>query len=194
MVHHVALSRPEKFGSIPSMTDVRTIERPDAKLLTLYVLGSLLLGPCFLIALIPAYFKYQTLRYRFDDEGVSMSWGILWRQEINLTYARIQDIHLSRGVLERWLGIATIEVQTASGKSTAEMALVGIRDYDAVRDFLYSKMRGGEETSSSSAERALTPSMAPVHSGELVKLLGDIRDSLEEARKIIEKNGGEPRV
>lgn len=183
------------------MTDVRRIERPDGKLLTLYVLASLLLGPCFLVALIPGYFKFKTLRYRFDDEGVSMSWGILWRQEINLTYARIQDIHLSRGVLERWLGIATIEVQTASGKSTAEMALVGIREYDAVRDFLYAKMRGGDDDSADTSNLssgapggAVTPSMAPVHRGEIVQLLVDIRDSLKEAREHIAKNEGEPRV
>lgn len=177
-----------------SMTDVRTIERPDPKLLTMYVLGSFLLGPCFFVALLPAYFKYQTLRYRFDDEGVSMSWGILWRQEINLTYARIQDIHLSRGLLERWLGIATIEVQTASGKSSAEMALVGIRDYDAVRDFLYSKMRGGDQLESGatvvSGAPNMTPSSAPVHEGELVSLLVDIRDSMREARELLEKGRG----
>ncbi len=180
------------------MNDVRSIERPDPKLLTLYVLGSLFLGPCFLVALIPGYFKYKTLRYRFDDEGVSMSWGILWRQEINLTYARIQDIHLSRGVLERWLGIATIEVQTASGKSTAEMALVGIRDYDAVRDFLYGKMRGGDEghagAPQASAATETVSADEPVHAGEIVKLLTDIRDSLKEAREQLERNQRGPHV
>ncbi len=70
------------------------IERPAPKLFTYYLLSSFVLGPLFFILLIPLYFRYHTLRYRFDEEGISMRWGILFRREINLTYARIQDIHL----------------------------------------------------------------------------------------------------
>ncbi len=81
------------------------ITRPHQKLLTLYTLRSLLTTVLFPIIFLRLYFKYHTLKYRFDDEGIAMSWGLLWRKEINLTYARIQDIHVSRGLLERWLGL-----------------------------------------------------------------------------------------
>ncbi len=108
----------------------------------LQTLMLLCLGPWFLLVGLPLFFKFKTLAYRFDDEGVSMSWGLMWRREIHLTYARIQDIHVSRGLFERWLGLATIQIQTASGNVGAEMSLLGIRDHDTVRNFLYSKMRG----------------------------------------------------
>jgi hypothetical protein len=75
-------------------SSVLAVDRPHRNLLTYYLLGSFVLGPLFFILLIPAYFRYHTLRYRFDDEGVSARWGILFRKEIHLTYARIQDIHL----------------------------------------------------------------------------------------------------
>ena len=91
------------------------IERPASNLFTYYLLSSFVLGPLFFILLIPYYFRYHTLRYRFDEEGISMRWGILFRREINLTYARIQDIHLRSNFVERWLNLARIEVQTASG-------------------------------------------------------------------------------
>lgn len=116
--------------------------RPHRSLLTYYVFTSLLLGPLFPLALVPLFFRYETLRYQFDGEGVSMRWGILFRREISLTYSRIQDIHLSSNILERWLGLAKVQVQTASGSSKAEMTIEGIREYEAIRDFLYSKMRG----------------------------------------------------
>ncbi|HEV2147983.1 MAG TPA: PH domain-containing protein, partial [Longimicrobiaceae bacterium] len=122
--------------------------RPDSSLLTYYALGSLLAGPFFWIPLIPLYFRYDTMRYRFDAEGVTMRWGILFRREISLTYARIQDIHLSSNVVERWLGLARIQVQTASGSATAEMTIEGFRDFEAVRDFLYARMRGARESGS----------------------------------------------
>jgi putative membrane protein len=121
---------------------VPTIERPHDSLMTYYVLASLVAGPFFPFVLVPLYFRYHTMRYRFTDEGVSMSWGVLFRREINLTYARIQDIHLTSNFVERWLGLARIQIQTASGSARAEMTIEGVREVRALRDFLYSRMRG----------------------------------------------------
>jgi uncharacterized membrane protein YdbT with pleckstrin-like domain len=132
---------------VPQLYAVREITRADPKLLWLYGLRTLslcLLGPWFLVAMVPLYFKYHTLRYRFDEEGIGMSWGVLWRREVYLTYTRIQDIHLSRGLFERWLGLATIQLQTASGSASSEMSIVGLGDFELVRDFLYSRMRGAD--------------------------------------------------
>lgn len=122
--------------------DVFRIERPDPALMKHYLLRSFLAGPLFLLPLAYFWFRFRTLRYRFDEEGVSMSWGALFRREIHLTYARIQDIHLASHLVERWLGLARIEIQTASGSAKAEMTLEGILESEAVRDFLYSRMRG----------------------------------------------------
>lgn len=156
---------------IPQLYSVREISRADPKLLWLYALRTLslcLLGPWFLVALLPLYFKYHTLRYRFDDEGIGMSWGVLWRREVYLTYSRIQDIHLSRGLFERWLGLATIQLQTASGSANAEMNIVGLVEFELVRDFLYSRMRGAE------GERGDSPGRDPML--ELLReLLGEVR-------------------
>jgi len=116
--------------------------RPDSNLLVYYALQSLLLGPFFWAMLIPYYFRFRSLRYEFDEEGVGMRWGILFRKEISLTYARIQDIHLTSNVVERWLGLARIEVQTASGSASAEMTIEGLREFEHVRDLLYTRMRG----------------------------------------------------
>jgi len=140
-----------------SQLDARSIfqiERPDAKLLTYYILSSLLLGPFAVVALVPLYFRYHTLRYRFDEEGISMAWGILFRREIHLTYSRIQDIHLVANFVERWLGLARIQIQTASGSSKAEMTLEGILESEMVRDFLYSRMRGARDAREAPASRA----------------------------------------
>ncbi len=134
---------------------VHAIERPHASLWTYYILSSFLLGPLFFLALIPLYFRYHTMRYRFDGEGISMRWGILFRREINLTYARIQDIHLVSNVVERWLGLARIQVQTASGSANAELTIEGIREYEMLRDYLYSQMRGIRGNSAGTKEHVI---------------------------------------
>lgn len=123
-------------------------ERPHRRLLTYYALASLVLGPFFFFLLIPLFLRYRTLRYRFDDEGVAMSWGAMFRREVHLTYGRIQDIHLTSNVVERWLGLGRVEVQTASGSAKAEMVIEGLLDFEAIRDLLYRRMQraGGDES------------------------------------------------
>lgn len=118
---------------------------PDRSLLKYYMLTALMFGPAMLFAAVPLYFRYRTLRYQVDDEGITMRWGILFRREISLTYARIQDIQLTSNVVERWLGLARIKLQTASGSATAEMTIEGTRDVEGMRDFLYSRMRGARD-------------------------------------------------
>jgi putative membrane protein len=128
----------------PTLEFVREITRPHKSLFDYYALSCLLAGPFFFLPLVPLYFRYHTLRYRFDEEGILMRWGILFRREVNLTYARIQDIHLVSNVVERWLGLARIQIQTASGSARAEMTIEGIREFELLRDFLYSRMRGAQ--------------------------------------------------
>jgi membrane protein YdbS with pleckstrin-like domain len=130
------------------------LERPSPKLMTYYALCCLLTGPLFPIVIIPNYFKYHTLRYRFDNEGISMRWGILFRREVILNYSRIQDIHLSSNIIERWLGLARVQIQTASGSASAEMTIEGLEEFEAIRNFLYSKMRGLKEKHSETSATA----------------------------------------
>jgi hypothetical protein len=133
---------PRSSGPFPRLP----IElRPDRSLLTYYVVSSFALGPFFPFLLVPMYFRFHTMRYHVDHEGIRMSWGLLFRREITLTYARIQDIHLSSNFVERWLGLGRIQVQTASGSASAEMTIEGLRDFEAIRDFLYGRMRGAPE-------------------------------------------------
>jgi len=162
--------------------DVSGIERPDPALMTYYVLFCLLFGPLFPILIVPSYFRYHTLRYRFDADGVSMRWGILFRREINLTYSRIQDIHLTSNIVERWLGLARVQVQTASGSSSAEMTIEGIKEFETVRDFLYSKMRGHHAGSGPAAAPADPWAQVAEAMTQVASELHALRDDLVRRR------------
>jgi len=159
--------------------DPHTITRPDPVLMTYYFLVSILTLFGFPLAVLVLFCKYHTLRYRFDDKGIAMSWGVLFRREIYLTYRRIQDIHVTRNVLHRWLGLATIAVQTASGSSKAEMSIEGIREVEALRDYLYAQMRGAKGDPA-----AGPPDAAPTATGDdVLPVLCEIRDELRKLRK-----------
>ena len=165
---------------------VMAIERPHPNLMKMYFLQALASTVAFPFVIVPLYFRYHTLRYRFDAEGISASWGILFRREIYLTYRRIQDIHVTRNLFERWLGIGKVEVQTAAGRSSAELTIEGLEHWDAVRDFLYARMRGAKGEAPHASAGAASASVGPTSEDEVVVLLREIRNELEGARKALE--------
>lgn len=182
--------------------DPRSITRPDPALHTYYVITSLFGLFLFPLLYIPGWFKYKTLRYRFDDEGVAMSWGRFFEQETYLNYRRIQDIQVSSGVIQRRLGLADLKLQTASAGTGAEMTIVGIRNPEQLRDFLYERMRGavqdeqGEDGGAGHASpgradgggdgRAAGGAVADAGNGaddEVLGLLLEIRDGLRKVNE-----------
>ena len=182
---------------------IRTMERPHPALWTYYIILSIFTGPGIVIMLPYLYFRYHTLRYRFDEEGIHMKVGILFRRETNLTYARIQDIHLRSGILQRWLGLANVQIQTASGSAGPELVIEGFKEYEFIRDFLYTRMRGYQAQAGSPRPAAggVQPVVAagtgrdipitaaaspPAGEAEMVSLLLGIRDELRRTRELLE--------
>lgn len=179
---------------MPVPENIRTLERPHPDLLKYYIITAFFTGPGIIGALPYLFFRYHTLRYRFDDEGIHMKVGILFRREINLTYARIQDIHLRSGFIQRWLGLANVQIQTASGSSGPELVIEGFKEYEAIRDFLYTRMRGyqSHSVSTQTAPTQVVGSTIPTASSatpvnsEVISLLNGIRDELRRTRELIE--------
>jgi putative membrane protein len=184
-----------KHWRMPVPENIRTLERPHPDLLKYYVISAFFTGPGVIAALPYLFFRYHTLRYRFDDEGIHMKVGILFRREINLTYARIQDIHLRSGIIQRWLGLANVQIQTASGSSGPELVIEGFKEFEAIRDFLYTRMRGYQTHSASMQSGGPSqvpgaPASAaiskPSADAEVISLLNGIRDELRQTRELIE--------
>ena len=126
------------------------IERPASNLLTYYLLSSFVLGPLFFILLIPYYFRYHTLRYRFDEEGISMRWGILFRR----------------------------------GSSGAEMTLEGLLEFEAIRDYLYTRMRGSHDRPSAAAR--VSEANTGVDSTAMQEIAFSLREVAAELRAVRE--------
>jgi uncharacterized protein len=180
--------------------DPYAITRPDERLMKYYVVVALLSLVAFPITLFALYVKFRTLRYRFDDEGVWRRQGLLWRSEVNITYRRIQDIHLTNGLLQRWFGLATVSIQTAAGSANPEVTIEGVLEAEALRDFLYTKMRGVRDGTATLAARGMAATTGPTRTtvatpagsagadDEALALLIEIRDGLRR----LEARGGIP--
>jgi len=162
----------------PVPPDIAGITRPVNSLWTYYILLSISTLAGFPFVLPVYYFRFHTMKYQFGDEGIRMSWGILFRNEVLLNYARIQDIHLRSNAVERFLGLARIEIQTASGSSSSVMTLEGLADTERMRDFLYSRMRGAADTRTAAGH-------AP--EGGLAAALLEVAGELRAVREALEK-------
>src|SRR5258705_277782 len=174
----------------PVPENILRLERPHPALWSCYIIVLICTGPGIVASLPYLYFRFHTLRYRFDAEGIHMKVGILFRREVNLTYARIQDIHLRSNILQRWLGLGNVQVQTASGSSGPELVIEGFKEFEAIRDFLYTRMRGYQtqgdasahdsEKIAGSALRQTSPPTGVTISAEAeaVSLLQGIRDEM----------------
>lgn len=174
------------MSQAPLPAGIAGIERPSPPLWTYYVLQAIASTVAFPAVIVLLFFRYHTMRYRFDAEGIHMRWGILIRREVMLNYSRIQDIQLRANVVERWLGLARIEIQTASGSAGAQMTLEGLLNFVEVRDFLYSRMRGARVSGD------LPHAAAPPDS--LASVLADIARELRAIREHVEARGRDGRT
>jgi putative membrane protein len=158
------------------------IQRPLPSLLRYYWLSSFFWGPAFFIPLVRNTLRFRTIRYEFTADGVTMRWGGLERREVSLAYARIQDIHIRANVVERWLGLARLEVQTASGDAKAEMTLEGLPHPLAVRDFLYNRGRGARNLP---AAPVVTPAFGSDEA--LTQALQEVAAEMRAIRQLLER-------
>jgi uncharacterized membrane protein YdbT with pleckstrin-like domain len=164
--------------------EIFSLARPHKDLLKLYVIYSLTSLIFFPIVMIPMYFRYYTLRYKFDSEGISIAYGIFWRRESYVTYSRIQDIHVTRNIFERWFGLGTVAIQTASGSANSEESISGMKEFEQIRNFLYARMR---EINSPQKTNQVSAVQANTASEEELSLLTTIRDEIRATRQALER-------
>ncbi len=167
--------------------DPNRLELPAPPLLTYYILGTLFSGPFLVLLLPPLWIRYKTLKYQFEDGALRMQVGFLFRKETVTAYRRIQDIHVTSNVIQRWLGIASISIQTASGSAMPEIVLEGVTQPEKMRDWLYERLRGAKGGSAPGNSPGSISGHAPSTantlqsdqaSDEVVELLSEIRDNL----------------
>ena len=124
--------------------------------------------------LIPPY--YASISYELGERELVERKGILTKVENVVPYRMVTNISVKRGVLDRWLGIGSLEIHTAgfSQQANAEAKMVGLVDYETARKDLISRL-------------PQTPPMLPqeqVATGDtagqqdVIQLLKEIRDEL----------------
>lgn len=102
-----------------------------------WLLAALLLLLALRLAWRYAAARHARFRYCLDPRGLEIHRGVFWRSEIRVLRSRVQHTDLSRGPLERRLGLASVMIHTA-GSEAATLRLPGLLESEArrVRDAL----------------------------------------------------------
>ena len=77
-----------------------------------------------------------------------------------------------------------MQIQTASGTAGAELTIEGFQEFEGIRDFLYSRMRGARD------KTAPIPPLPNAPADEAVTLLLAIRDELRQTRELLQTRSG----
>jgi putative membrane protein len=85
----------------------------------------LIFGP-FLFILISGIVKWYWFTYQIVDRELRVKQGIINQKNIYIPSSRIQAIDISRGIVQRILGLVSLEVKTA-GESSKEAKISAIR-------------------------------------------------------------------
>ncbi len=165
----------------------------DEKLVRYWMLGAqlVLLISIVTIPLMPIWliFGWAFHRRQFDrigatltDRSLHIRKGVLFRVEKNVPLDRIQDLTMMEGPLLRWLGLASLHVETAGqnvgGGGGAN--LVGVIDAPKFRDaVLEQRDRLAAEAMGARRSAESEPVAGVASTDRSEELLTAIRDSLE---------------
>lgn len=107
---------------------------------------ALLVVPLGLVAIV-AIVGYEVAYFRrfsitLADDALEVSSGVFARQEREIPYRRIQNVDVSRNVVQRLLDIAQVKVETAGGGETeAVLRYVSLADATLLQEELRTRKR-----------------------------------------------------
>ena len=101
------------------------------------VLGSLILGIAY------AYLYYKLSGYEFNDKGVSVTRGVLYRKKSFLEYNNIHAVNKKQNLIEKLLGTARLMIDSGSA-NTASTAEIIIYEDTRIVDDLMNKLKNSD--------------------------------------------------
>jgi putative membrane protein len=108
--------------------------------------SEIVLAVFFVPAVVVAIVRYLSYGYRLGADELVIREGIVTRNERHVPYARIQNIDLVQGLVQRWLDVAEARFETASGKEPeAVMRVLSLAEIAEVRERVFRGAREGAQ-------------------------------------------------
>jgi len=153
----------------------------EAVAISASILFPFMLAVDFVPFWIPKY--YHSIRYLFTEGEIIVEKGVWWRHKSTVPYNRITNIDVVQGPISRRFGLRKVRVQTAGysaaggGGAIAEAPIMGVKNFDEIRDFVLKLVRGLRPVAVEAGFEAIT----------LGKTAKEMLDELRKIREILEK-------
>ena len=157
----------------PLSVPYRALQKAGRLAITLILLGSVGtgvglsrtlivggVGAAIGLALVYEFAYYRRYEYTFTEDTFDIESGVLNRREREIPYGRIQNVDISRNVIQRLLGLSAIDIETAGGGSTeAAIRYVTAEAATTIQNEIRSRKRGRDQqreddTASTATERS----------------------------------------
>ena len=121
--------------------------------------------------------RYLTFRLRYDERELVIRWGLLFRHERHVPYARIQNVDAVQNVFHRLFSVVEVRVETGGGKEEeARLSVLPRAAFDEIRSRVFSSRPAHAEHAVPPA-RAVSPAR-PLHPSHPVLLHLNLRELL----------------
>jgi putative membrane protein len=132
--------------------------------------AALLVVAWFVVALGYQVVYYQRFEYELTGDSLDIASGVVSRRNREIPVGRIQNVDISRNVVQRLLGLSEINLETAGGSST-EASLKCVSEAEAERlQAEIGRLKRGEEGSLEEATAPESRELFEITTKELVLL------------------------
>lgn len=140
------------------------------------------------VGFLAIHLRYDATWYVLNGRSMRLRHGIWVIAETSITFENIQNVRVTQGPLQRLFGIATIVVETAGGKPSADGKtaghagkLEGIANAAEIRDLILTQAASRRRVASHDTGLGDEPETMPVATAsgwtrEQADLLRDVRD------------------
>ena len=92
-----------------------------------------------------AYLSWRRFTFQLSDTELRIDRGVVFRQTAHIPFDRIHSVDHSAGLVERFLGVVTLNVQTAGVSAKAEGVIEGLTldVAEALQREIFRRVRGG---------------------------------------------------
>ncbi|WP_432139126.1 PH domain-containing protein [Streptomyces sp. bgisy154] len=80
--------------------------------------------------------NWRSWRYAERADDLLISRGVLWREETVVPYGRMQLVEVTSGPVERWFGLAGVQLHTAAAATDARIPGLDPAEAERLRDRL----------------------------------------------------------
>lgn len=99
-------------------------------------------GLIILVNLAWAYLVWRNYSYSFKDDSIKIKHGVLRKKDRKIPLKRIQNVDVSRNIVQRALGIAQVNLETAGGDTTeASFKYLELDDARSMQDRIRSRKK-----------------------------------------------------